>query len=101
MAALVPLWLRDLLPPYRRNDPEAFVYAHYFVPDLAWHYYVTNGTPRGREYELFGLLLPSEHEEDWSWARVMVSDLERIAGAERDEGFVPGWFPDAVPYPFG
>jgi hypothetical protein len=100
MKSLVPDDLRALLPPLREaDDPEPVVYAHYLVPDRAWHYYVTNGNPR-RDYELFGLLLPSEDEEEWRWTSLRESALEKIVGVRRDEAFVPGPFPDSVPYPY-
>lgn len=76
------------------------VYARYLVPDVAWQFYVTNGQHDDREYVLFGLLMPSEDDREWSWTSLRESTLERIIGVQRDEEFVPGPFPDSVPYPF-
>ena len=69
------------------------------MPDKPWHYYHTSGQQR-REYEVFGLLMPSEDERHLHWTSMRESQLERVLGVQRDEEFSPGRFTDVVPYPY-
>ena len=97
---LLPSSLRAVLPSI--DDvvglSEPFVYAHYCVPDGAWSYYVTGGQPAANDYDLFGFLIGSEHDKDWTWQQLHLSDLERRK-ATLDHTFQPGNLTDVIPLP--
>jgi hypothetical protein len=48
----------------------------------------------------FGLLMPTEDEEDWRWVEMPLSELAVVPGVMLDDEFIPATFPDAVPFPY-
>jgi hypothetical protein len=103
---LLPLSYRLALPALgaQRDDPDPVVHLHYFVPDAAWSYYVTEGGMINETYTFFGFLLASEREQDWSWRRIPLRDLETMlrpgTAVVRDERFEPGRITDVVVLPY-
>jgi hypothetical protein len=65
----------------------------------SWQFFPTEGEPFGSDYIFFGLLMPSEDEEDWRWVEMPRSALAAVPGVLMDEEFIPATFPDAVPFP--
>jgi hypothetical protein len=99
---LLPVSLRSRLPTLgaQSSAPEPIVYAHYYVPDHGWAYYVTEGGQLGEDYAFYGFLIGSERDRDWNWRSLRLSDLEQtINGVVRNEGFTPGRLTDVVVLP--
>jgi hypothetical protein len=76
------------------------VFARFGVPDEAWQFFLCEGEPSGLDYVFFGLLMPSEDEEEWSWVEMPLSGLAAVPGVMLDEEFIPATLPDAVPFPY-
>lgn len=76
------------------------VFARFGVPDEPWQLFPTEGEPSALDYVFFGLLMPSEYEEDWSWVEMPRSELAEVPGVMLDDEFIPATFPDAVPFPY-
>ena len=99
---LLPDRLRKTLPllQAQRHLSEPMVFARFGVPDEPWQFFPCEGEPSGFDYLFFGLLMPSEDEEDWKWVEMSLSELAAVPGAMLDEEFSPATFPDAVRFPY-
>lgn len=87
--------LRQQLPPLYAQEAEddPVVHAKFFTPDSQWTWYVTEGSPEGDDFRLFGYVRGLESE----WGYFLLSELEQARGplglpVERDLYFRPGRF---------
>jgi hypothetical protein len=51
---------------------------------------------RGANYLLFGLLTPSEDEQDWRPVEVQLSEIAAVRCSELDNDLVQATFPEAM-----
>jgi len=94
--------LRSRLPPLysQESEPEPLVQAHFFLPGTLWHWWVTEGEPRGDDFLFFGFVNGLDSE----FGYFCLSELESAKGplgfrVERDLAFQPGKLTDVVPAP--
>lgn len=87
--------LRQQLPPLYAQEAEddPVVHVKFFTPDSQWTWYVTEGSPEGDDFRLFGYVRGLESE----WGYFLLSELEQARGplglpVERDLYFRPGRF---------
>jgi hypothetical protein len=84
--------LRESLPSLgaQRGANDPMVYAKFWIPDVGWIWYVTEGEHRGNNFIFFGYVLG----EDEEWEEFSLRDLEAIRSpeggrVERDLDFQP------------
>lgn len=86
--------LRAQLPPlYAQEEVELedkTVYVKFFTPDANWTWFVTEGSPEGDDFLLFGFVYG--HTGEWGYSSL--NELEALRGPlglpiERDLSFRP------------
>jgi hypothetical protein len=86
--------LRAQLPPlYAQEDvamDDKTIYVKLFTPDANWTWYVTEGSPDGDDFLLFGFV----YGHDGEWGYSSLNELEALRGPlglplERDLSFQP------------
>lgn len=75
------------------------VFTGFGVPDEPWQLVSAEGKPAEFDVVCFGLLMPSEDEEEWSCVEMPLSEFAAVPGGMLKEEFIPATFPDAVPFP--
>ena len=94
--------LRSRLPALYSQEAAAdpIVYAKFFLPGTAWTWYVTEGSPEGEDFLLFGYVIGLESE----FGYFLLSELGEVRtplglSVERDLNFKEGKLTDVVPAP--
>ena len=92
---LLPVELRSLLPPLysQETNSDPIVHIKYFSPYANWTWFVTEGSPEGDDFILFGSVVGFDVE----WGNFALSELEGarrgdLPLVERDLYFTPGPF---------
>jgi hypothetical protein len=84
--------LRSILPPLgsQRGQADPIIYARFWIPDVNWVWYVTEGQGDQSAFQFYGYVVGLDEE----WEHFSLRDLEAVhspggAYVERDVNFSP------------
>lgn len=87
--------LRETLPSLRsqRGTDDPMVYAKFWIPEVNWIWYITEGESWGGDFRFFGYVIGVDEE----WEYFSLKDLEVVCSpggrrVERDLNFTPTRF---------